>query len=181
MALKAVVRVKDGCRADWRATNGETVDGAAYVNVPSVFVSEMDDLAIFLEEDSGWTKNMGSVDSHIINMWGQYRGEPNTLKFSDLHNPLDDSKIRCKLLSSNIAGWYASWEGQGSWNWRPGGAQNTWCKFREEACWYWRGAWGVETAICFWRAFGRDDRRVYQMQGAVGPGEFEKAWFFQQS
>lgn len=59
----------DSCRADYRPTNVERVDFVAYVDVSSVYGPVMDDLAIFLEENSGWTHDIGSVDYCLVNMW----------------------------------------------------------------------------------------------------------------
>lgn len=55
---------------DRSAANGKIVDLLAEVEVPSVVMPEMDDLSVWLEKDVGWTQDVGSVDSRLIDTWG---------------------------------------------------------------------------------------------------------------
>lgn len=50
-------------------------DVPAEVEVPSVYMPEMDDLALSLEKDANWTQDVHSVDHLLVEMWGRYRGE----------------------------------------------------------------------------------------------------------
>lgn len=71
---------KESCRAYWRAANGEVTNVLAEAEVPCTDVPDMDDLALLLEKDAGWTQDVGSVDPRRFEMWGEYQGELAALK-----------------------------------------------------------------------------------------------------
>lgn len=48
-------------RADIFATDGETTDVSAVLEGPSVDQPEMGDLAVLLEKDAGWTRDVCSA------------------------------------------------------------------------------------------------------------------------
>lgn len=93
----------DSCRAHWRAANCKIVNVPADAETLSVNVQEIEDLALLLEKDAGWTQDDRSVDPHLFQTWGQYRGELPALKSSVLRRPLEVVMIRGELLPSNIA------------------------------------------------------------------------------
>lgn len=70
--------------------------------VPSVDVSEMDELALLIEKDTGWTQNVDSVNLRLVKIWGQYRGALAALKLSVPRMPLEVVKIGCELFSTSI-------------------------------------------------------------------------------
>lgn len=90
-------------RADWHTANDEVVDVPAEVEVPSVDVRDVDDLALLLEKYVGWTQDIGSVDHYLVEMSRQYRDELASLKLSAPRTPLEAVKIGRELPSSNIA------------------------------------------------------------------------------
>lgn len=62
----------DSCRADWLAAKGETADVPAEVEVPSVAVPEMHDMAVVVEKVPGKNEDVGSVHRLLAKSCGQY-------------------------------------------------------------------------------------------------------------
>lgn len=79
--------------ADWRSAHGVVADVPAEVEVPSVDMPDMDDLALLLEKDAGWTQYVVSVYLRLVEMCGQYRSELAALKLSVPHTSLEVVKI----------------------------------------------------------------------------------------
>lgn len=63
--------------AGWHASNGEvaTVDLPVEVEVSSVDVSDMEDLALLLEKDADWTHDGGYVDPCHVEACRRYRNK----------------------------------------------------------------------------------------------------------
>lgn len=55
--------------ADWRAGNGQIADLSVEVEVPSVDMTNMDNLTLLLENDSSWSQDFCLVDLHPVDVW----------------------------------------------------------------------------------------------------------------
>lgn len=91
------------CSADCRTANCKKDDVPAEVHVPSVDVPEMNDLAILLGKCAGRIQNVVSVDSLLVAVWGQYRGDPSAIILCVPRTSLEVFGIGFELLSSHIA------------------------------------------------------------------------------
>lgn len=89
--------------ADWHAANGEVADVPAEVEVPSVYVPEMDDSGLLLEKEVYWTQDVGSVNLRPTEAWVQYQSELIAIKVSVPRTSFQVVKISCELLSANVA------------------------------------------------------------------------------
>lgn len=67
-------------------------------------MTEMIDLALLLQKDAGWIRNVDYIDTHLIETGREhFRSELAVLKSSVLFSSLDIVEIVCELLLSNIA------------------------------------------------------------------------------
>lgn len=66
-----------GREQGWRVGNGESEaeEVSKEVELPSAQAQEMDNLALLLQKDTGWTKNAGSVDAWFTEKCEQYCGD----------------------------------------------------------------------------------------------------------
>lgn len=90
-------------QADWRAANGDAHDVPAEVEVPSVDVLDMDDLAFLLEKDAGWTQDVGHVKLCLVEACRRSGGERIAFKASVPRAFNEVGKIGRELLSANLA------------------------------------------------------------------------------
>lgn len=77
----AYVYMKSFC-TKWRVDNDEATAVPAAAECPSVGVLEMNNLAVLLKKDAGWTQDVVSVDLRLVEIRGLYHGEHTALKLS---------------------------------------------------------------------------------------------------
>lgn len=62
------MRVDEELSPSWCADNGNIIVFLEDVEVLFVDVPEIDDLAVLLEKDVGWTQKVGFVDRRLVEM-----------------------------------------------------------------------------------------------------------------
>lgn len=58
----------------------------------------MEDLSVLLAKGVDWTQNVGSIDTRLVEMWQQYRGELAVIKLFVSCMYLEVVRFRCELL-----------------------------------------------------------------------------------